>query len=425
MKKTALVINPWVTDFKLYDEWMHPLGLYFLIDRLEKSGYTVNYFNCLQRSSKKRKKNSTGEFITHEIEKPQMFTHIRRKYKRYGVPDECLKEFLLQTAAPDLICVGSMMTYWLYGVSETIKCIRCVHPSTPLIAGGIGVKLFGSFLKRENPDCLFPEDVPGLLNSFHVDNHSLIAGFSRLENPLHAPVLTTLGCPLSCSYCASSILQPHFFKRSKHQIIDELLFMIDKFSVRDFSFYDDALLIDGYEVLCAIRTEVEKRGLQLRFYTPNGIHAKFITTQIAEIMHQLNFNTIRIGYESGNHKHRQQTADKASVNLIRDKIEILGNAGFKKKDIGVYLMAGLDNQSPEEFIREMRLLSSMGAQVKPVYISPIPGTSMFKKYALKFPQLHSDPHWHNDTFFITKLPGWSYDEVENISNMARVLNQSP
>ena len=30
----ALVVNPFITDFKLYDEWMHPLGLYFLIDLL-------------------------------------------------------------------------------------------------------------------------------------------------------------------------------------------------------------------------------------------------------------------------------------------------------------------------------------------------------------------------------------------------------
>jgi hypothetical protein len=28
----ALVINPHAADFKLYDEWMHPLGLYLLIE---------------------------------------------------------------------------------------------------------------------------------------------------------------------------------------------------------------------------------------------------------------------------------------------------------------------------------------------------------------------------------------------------------
>ena len=57
-----LVINPYVTDFKLYDEWMHPLGLYFLMDILRKNGHSISYFNCLQSYSSSPRKHGTASF---------------------------------------------------------------------------------------------------------------------------------------------------------------------------------------------------------------------------------------------------------------------------------------------------------------------------------------------------------------------------
>ena len=68
MARTALVINPWVTDFKLYDEWMHPLGLYFLISLLTFNGFDVHYCNCLRRDpTSKPKRFATGDFEHREF----------------------------------------------------------------------------------------------------------------------------------------------------------------------------------------------------------------------------------------------------------------------------------------------------------------------------------------------------------------------
>ncbi|KMQ52637.1 Radical SAM domain protein [Chitinispirillum alkaliphilum] len=429
MSKTALIINPWVTDFKLYDEWMHPLGLYILIDQLQKSGYITHYFNCVQRSESKHKKHNTGAFQCTEIEKPDIFRQIKRRYKRYGVSDEKLKEFLLKTPSPDLICVGSMMTYWLPGVSETIECIRSVHPKTPLIAGGIGAKLFGHYLRKHHPDCTiygndnFEDHLSSLFKPVKPEEISLIPGLSQLKTAFHAPVLTTLGCPMSCSYCASSLLQPHYYKRDISQVIEEIAFMRERHDVKNFSFYDDALLMDGYNTLYPIYKALEKGISEVRFHTPNGLHARFIDQNTAALMHRMNFQTIRIGYESGNVKHRKQIANKISKDLIAQKIEILQTAGFKKQQIGVYIMGGLESQVPEDFIKEVEFISGLNVMVKPVFISPVPGTSLFDKYANIYPQLLSDPNWHNDVFFITNLPGWTESVLRELELRVRYLNQ--
>ncbi|MBN1129086.1 MAG: hypothetical protein JXA71_08870 [Chitinispirillaceae bacterium] len=109
----ALVINPCVTDFKLYDEWMHPLGLYFLIDLLRRNGFDVRFFNFLEcTGNDKSRRFNTGDFPWVEIEKPPVYRSIPRRYKRYGRPLSDLRRFLASTPRPDLVCIGSMMTYW-------------------------------------------------------------------------------------------------------------------------------------------------------------------------------------------------------------------------------------------------------------------------------------------------------------------------
>ncbi len=57
----------------------------------------------------------------------------------------------------------------------------------------------------------------------------------------YAPILTSTGCPFRCPYCASSLLYNSFEQRQ----IDEIVYEIEelyRLGVRDFAFYDDALL---------------------------------------------------------------------------------------------------------------------------------------------------------------------------------------
>ncbi|MDG5816792.1 B12-binding domain-containing radical SAM protein [Chitinispirillales bacterium ANBcel5] len=430
MPKTALIINPYIHDFKLYDEWMHPIGLYLLKALLQESGYETLFFNCLERDSKKTGKYNTAKFRFKEIKKPTLYKNINRKFKRYGVSGSSFFYFLSQQNEPDLIFIGSMMTYWLSGVSETIQIVRKVFPHSKIIVGGIGARLFSSHLELKHPDCMILKDIGELYSSIHlkkgieINKLSLISGFSCLKNAFHAPILTTLGCPFSCSYCASSLLQPNFWKRSSNLVIHEIDFMSKQFGVVDFAFFDDALLVKGSDTLCAINRYCKTISSQFRFHTPNGLHIKYIDQEKSDLMFSMGFKTIRLGYETGSTKYRNHTDSKASKQSITDRITVLKSSGFRKQNIGVYIMGGLEGQNAEELISELNFVASLGVKVKPVFLSPVPGTRIFEHYAKSFPQIRINPLWHNDTFFITQLPGWSNDIIDNIKKTANKLNQS-
>ena len=136
----------------------------------------------------------------------------------------------------------------------------------------------------------------------------------------------------------------------------------------------------------------------------------------------MGFVTLRFGYESGDPHHAADRNSKITRREVGQKTAHLIKDGFRGKDIGVYVMAGLEGQKPSDVIEEIEFIASLGVQAKPVYLSPVPTTPLFERYSEAFPQLRTDPLWHNDVFFITQLPGWSVEAVEEIRTRVAELN---
>ncbi|MFP4162376.1 MAG: B12-binding domain-containing radical SAM protein [Chitinispirillaceae bacterium] len=428
MPKTALIINPYITDFKLYDEWMHPLGLYFLIQFLQEKGFDTHYINCLERSAIKKKRYNTSNFLWREISKPQLYESIQRKYKLYGLCPEDFKTRLSQIKSPDVIFLGSMMTYWLPGVSETIKFIRSVFPHPPIVVGGAAVRLFGHYFSRHHPDVITADkefETAGIQFTSSIYDKAwkpkLTAGLKSAGNILHGPVLTCLGCPLSCSYCAAKKLQPRFLIRPHETVKEEILYLIHSKGIRDFAFYDDALLVLPEKTLFPLENTLDTFKKEIRFHTPNGLHLKNINKETIASLKSLNTKTLRFGYETADNRFQDSTGGKVTLQMLEEKSRLLHEAGMHK-NAGVYMMAGLPDQTPEDMLREMDTVSSTGLKVKPVFYSPVPGTPLFNYYSKHFPQLHTNPLWHNDTFFLSRVSGWGCEAMETVRQKAKELN---
>jgi radical SAM superfamily enzyme YgiQ (UPF0313 family) len=266
--------------------------------------------------------------------------------------------------------------------------------------------------------------LPGLPPLAFRETPSLLGGLRLLDKPLHGPLLLSLGCPLSCGYCASSLLQGQFRLRPLDTVIAETAALAGRHGVADFAFYDDALLFEPDRGILPLLSIIKKQGGPLRLHAPNGLHLRLIDERIAEALMAAGFVTLRFGYESGAAVHRTATAGKTGRREMKRNIAILHRAGFGKKNIGVYVMGGLPGQTPADMREEIEFVSSLGAQAKPVYLSPVPGTALFETYARRFPRIRSDPLWHNDLFFITQLDGWGWDAVEEIRARTAELNRA-
>ena len=455
MTKHILLINPWIHDFAAFDLWLKPLGLLYIGAVLEKSGYKVSLVNCLDRfpsqsfaSGGRERKYGCGNFFSQEIEKPSFFKHIPRRFKRYGIAPEIFRQKLLSLPEPDAICVTSAMTYWYPGVFEAIKISRAIYPSAPIILGGIYATLCHEHaVKNSGADYVIKgagefavlrlvDQIFGVKSSefgvrsceknhdYEFITNDLRPAYNLFEKLVSVSMLTSRGCPYNCTYCASHLLQSTFKRRQPKKVVLEIEHYVNNLGVKDIAFYDDALLVNPQGHIIPILKMIIEKGITVRFHTPNGLHLKYIDIQLARLLKMANFKTIRLGFESANAQRQNESDNKTTNEQLAEALNNLRSAGFDSKEIGVYIMMGLPDETYEEVADTMLFVNKCGGRIKTAQYSPIPGTLDFEKASKKYPLLKDEPLLHNNSAYPLANESLDFNKYEKLKEFARTLNES-
>ncbi len=426
-----LLINPWIYDFAAYDMWAKPLGLLYLASMLRRAGAGVSYIDCIDRyhwslrdNQAKDKAYGCGKYPAVEIPKPEPLKFIPRRYKRYGISIEAFLEDLHSVDEPDTILITSRMTYWYPAVKETIRLCRNVFKNTPVLLGGTYPTLMPRHAERvTGADYVIPGEGEARILDFlaektgmKVDVHSVsLHDLDTLPRPafdlypdLHYGVVqTSRGCPYHCRYCASSIVNPSFRHRSTENVVDEILWLEHDRGVKDFAFYDDALLEEPENHFIPIMEHYLSRGGRARFHTPNGLDSAEINGDIASLMQRANFTTLRLSLETAaeeqlEHIHRRSD----SVEQLAAAIDSLRSAGYTPPEIGVYLLVGLPGQTLREVHDSIETVLELGGKPLLAEFSPIPGTELWDEAvdALKPLDIADEPLYHNNSVYYRLLP---------------------
>lgn len=445
VKKSLLLINPWIYDFAAYDFWAKPLGLLYIASILRENGFDVHFIDCLNVDHKTMKKSGrlpvrrshgTGKFYKQRIDKPDPLKKISRNYSRYGISLEVFEEDLMKISAPDVVLVTSLMTYWYPGVLEAIRVVRDVYPKTPVLLGGIYATLCDKHAKAysgadfvirgqgENRVLDLVGELTGSVVRCYPDAENLDSypypAFDLLGGLKYVCILTSRGCPFACSYCASRILYPAFRQRSPLRVVDEIEYWVERFGVGDFAFYDDALLINAKSHIIPLLTEVIARGIEVNFHTPNGLHVREITEDVAHLLYKAGFRTVRLGLETYNLRFHEVMDRKLGEGDFARAIENLKEAGFRGRDIGVYLLVGLPGQPKEEIEKSIGYVKDFGITPRLAEYSPIPSTDLWPEAirASRF-NLETEPLFHNNSIFPCQPEEFLTETIPYLKNLAK------
>ena len=438
-----LLVNPWIHDFAAYDFWAKPLGLLILGGILREHGAKVSYLDCLDRfhplapdSPLPAARCGRGPYLKTPIEKPPGLAEIPRTYCRYGIAPEWFRQDLTALPAPDLVLVTSMMTYWYPGVRETIGVIKSVFPKVPVVLGGIYATLCTEHARRfsgadrvvagPGEDAILPlaAELTGWSSDPRFDSRdldSLPRPALDLENrPVHAPLLTSLGCPFRCAYCASHRLQPRLRRRSPTSVVAEMAFWHEQHAVRDFAFYDDALLVDGQHHAIPLLEKIIAAGKDIRLHTPNALHIREITPPLAKLMAEAGFHTIRLGLETTAFDHRENLDRKVTEAEFMQAVEHLRTAGFRPDQVGAYLLAGLPGQTAGAVEASIGVVKRAGVTPVIAHYTPIPHTAMWPAaVAASRYDLEADPIYTNNAIFPCQSEAFSWEVLARLKNLAR------
>jgi radical SAM superfamily enzyme YgiQ (UPF0313 family) len=414
MAMRALLVNPWIYDFKAFDFWNKPIGLLIIARILKKFGFAIDYIDCMDRLSPyfttKTKTDTWGRGKYHYeiVEKPKIFKTIPRHYKRYGIPRNTFIDVIRKLDRPDMIFVTSSMTYWYPGVFEVIKILRKEFPATKIILGGIYATLCETHARTHSgADIVMTGAVEEKLLEFlksirlHADIEmaveDLLPAYSLYGKLHYGVVLTSRGCPFNCTYCAIKVLCSRFQTIPNGCIEKQLNELSSK--TNNIAFFDDALLYNKEFV--NLLADIIKQHYHLNLHASNGLHCRYITEEIAQLMHKANFKTMYLSLETTNPDVQKQTGGKVSTDEFLNAVDILFSAGFTSEQIHVYILYGMPGQDPDDMIDSIELCHRLKVHPHLCEFSPIPHTEEFKK--TDFDE-DTDPLYHNNLFYTWYYP---------------------
>ncbi len=431
MKLRVLLINPWIYDFAATSLWPRPLGLLKAAQYLSVFDVDLSLIDCTDVYLKSL--SGRGKYPKERVEKPQCLKAVPRTFSRYGITTEHFRQKLAQAAPFDLVLVTSVMSWWYPGVQRVIDIVREGHKNVPVILGGIYATLWHDHASANSgADFIYQgavgEGIRVIFNTFgfrpkkKLEVSSPYYRLGLYRNYSFAPILTSTGCPFACSYCASRILGKGFSQRPPHEVVGEIEELCER-GVYEFAFYDDALLVNADRHIKPILNELRTRRVNARFHCPNGLHARFIDEDLACLMRDSGFRTIRLGFETFDGKRQKETGGKVTSEDLSLAVGHLKRHGFTKKEIGTYLMYGLPGQTLEEVKEGVEFLMSLDVCIHLAEFSPIPGTKCWNDLEDKgVVKKDMDPLLTNNTVFSYLFSGYDPHAISELKLAVKNYN---
>ncbi|ADK80006.1 Radical SAM domain protein [Sediminispirochaeta smaragdinae DSM 11293] len=440
----ALFLSPPIYDFALYDLFLRPYGLLRVASWFQASGYHIRVVDALDpdlplgggRRRPKRKANGTGKFFRSSVSLPEGMAPIPRRYSRYGVPPAMLRSLLLDGPSPDVVFIASGMTYWYQGIAEVAALCRSLWQDIPIVVGGVYASLLPDHCNA----------LPGVDLAI-VGSPDTGSGAERLARLLReralpvpegavplfplmhraimrngaAPIRLNRGCPYRCDYCASHRLEPSWRGGDVELLFSYVRELCERYGVRNFAFYDDALLVDKERLFLPFLDMVLRKLPGLSFWTPNAMHLRFLDLETAILMRRAGFREARFGYESESEAFHLEHDGKFRPSEAARSFQALHQAGFKRSDVLLYVLGALPGQSKAELFSAIKGGRDSGFGVQVAEFSPVPGSLLWNTCVeqSRYP-IDREPLYQNNSFMPMEWEGLRREDLEEAKRFARM-----
>lgn len=195
---------------------------------------------------------------------------------------------------------------------------------------------------------------------------------SACRSPPQATMITSRGCPYSCTFCDHSVFGRKYRARSASNVVDEFEEVVCKYGAKEVRFWDDTFNIDKKRVL-AICREIRKRRLETEWCCMCRVD--LVDEELLKAMAQAGCWQIDYGIESGNEELLKRVNKGITLSQIRKAIEKTKAAGIKVRG---FFMLGLPGENEQTIQQTIKFAKMLDLDIAVFHITiPFPGTELY------------------------------------------------
>ena len=256
---------------------------------------------------------------------------------------------------PSKIYITSLFTYSWKPVHDAIEFYHNQFSDVPIYVGGIYATLMPGNIKKAFPYArihlgLYPE-AENLLPAYH-----LLKQVDKWKDWDRSIVFTSRGCIRKCQFCVVPKVEGGM-RDQKPSILDLMHPSHKKVTI-----WDNNFLASPYAK--SMLKELIDHGIEADFN--QGLDARLMDEETAALLSDVKSKSIHMAYDW-----------PWEGPYIQKAINLLGNAGYKKKNLIFYMLYNFwyeqhkKGDTPEDFLLRLKNLVKWGASVYPMRFIPL------------------------------------------------------
>jgi len=185
------------------------------------------------------------------------------------------------------------------------------------------------------------------------------------------PIVTSRGCPYRCIYCSKSVFGGKYRASSPTYIADEIEYLMDKFNVREITFYDDVFTLNKKRVI-AICEELERRRIEIPWTCETRVN--LVNEELVEKMKKAGCYMIAYGVESGTQEILDNLKKDITLEQATRAFELTHKIGIQTI---AYFMIGSPGETAETIEETIKFAKKLDPDFVQFSITtPFPGTEL-------------------------------------------------
>jgi len=207
--------------------------------------------------------------------------------------------------------------------------------------------------------------------------HLLPIGKYRLHPPFGRqtpvmPIITSRGCPYRCVFCSKAVFGKKYRSNSPIYIVNEILFLMENFGVKEVKFYDDVFTLDRKRIV-ALCMQLKERGVDIPWSCETRVN--LVDSELLKVMKDTGCYMIDYGVESGNQRVLDSLKKDITLEQTIKAFELTRKAGI---EIVAYFMIG----SPQETSETIQETVEFAKKLDPDFVqfsitTPYPATELY------------------------------------------------